>query len=72
MVTFIIIAVGIKGVSDDARVNDDPGEVLCTVFMGRVSQDGSAHVVGPAVPEWTQRYYKATSFDAVKSMFGFI
>lgn len=51
MVTFIIKAVGIKGVSDDVEVNDHPGEVLCTVFMVRVSQDGSAHIAGPAVPE---------------------
>lgn len=52
MVTFIIIAVGIKGVlSDGVEVTDEPGEVLRTVFMGRVSQDGSAHIAGPAVPE---------------------
>lgn len=52
MVTFIIIAVGIKGViSGDAVVYDDPRHVLYTIFMGLVSQDGSAHIAGPAVPE---------------------
>lgn len=52
MVTFIIIAVGIKALlSVDAVVYDEPGHVLCTIFMGGESQDGSAHIAGPAVPE---------------------
>lgn len=52
MVTFIIVAVGIKGfLGGDAVVYDEPGAVLCTIFMGRVSQDDSAHIAGPAVPE---------------------
>lgn len=51
-------------------MNDEPSHVLCTVFMVRVSEDGSAQVVGPAVPEWTQHYYKKASFDIICSVCG--
>lgn len=69
--TCIIIAKGIEGIlSIHIGVNDDTGAVLCTVLMLRVSQDGSGHIAGPAVPEWW--YICVTYFNTFRNMFGFI
>lgn len=35
---------------------DEAGQVLGAVFMGGVSEDGSGHVAGPAVPAETAIY----------------
>ena len=53
--TFFIITVGIIAFLDFYMcINDEPSHVLCTVFMLGESEDGNAHIVDPAVPEWTQ------------------
>lgn len=53
VVTCVIVAKGIKGIHGiHMGVNDHTSGVLRTVLMMCVSQDGSGHIAGPAVPEW--------------------
>lgn len=69
VVTCIVIAKGVEGVpSIHMGVDDDSSAVLCTVLVVRVSQDGSGHIAGPAVPAWW--HICITAFDTFRSLFG--
>lgn len=70
VVTCVVIAKGVEGIlSIHIGVDDDSGGVLCTVLMVRVSQDGSGHIAGPAVPAWW--HICITAFNTFRSLFGF-
>lgn len=49
---------------------DEASHVLGTVFVGRVSEDGGAHVAGPAIPAGTAMYARpriSVSFSVLRN-----